>query len=73
MPQVAKISRKPRGIGIEMTSVADGITGITLSVDIKEDMSCKKFTGPNVNKSTATTLQLTEQWSGSWENYSREL
>ena len=49
--------------------VADGITGIMLFLEIcesKEDMSCKKFTGPHVNKSTATTLRLTEQWFGSW-------
>ena len=65
MPHVAKIARKPKG----MTCVADGITGIMLFLEIcesKEDMSCKKFTGPHVNMSTATTLRLTEQWFGCW-------
>ena len=58
MQHVAKIARKPRGVGMERTCVADGITGIMVFLEIcesKEDMSCKKFTGPNVNKSTATT------------------
>ena len=30
MPHVAKTARKPMGIGMEMTCVADGITGIML-------------------------------------------
>ena len=60
-----KIARKPRG----MTCAADCITGIMVFLEIcefKEGVSCKKFTGPNVNKSTVTTLRLTEQWFGSW-------
>ena len=52
-----------------MTCVADGITGIMLFLEIcesKTDMSCKKFTDPNLNKSIATILRLTEQWLRSW-------
>ena len=35
-------------------------------MNLHKDMSCKKLTGPHVNKSTATILRLTEQWFGSW-------
>jgi len=67
MPHVTKIARKPKGIGCELKSAADGMTGILLRLEIQEGadaMAKKKFA--DIHKyHTAVTLRLVEPWFGS--------
>jgi len=67
MPHVTKIARKPKGVGAELKSCADGQSGIMLRLEIQEGaeaMKDKKWA--DVYKyHTAVTLRLTEPWHGS--------
>ena len=65
MPHVTKIIRKPRGIGMEMKSLADGITGILLQLEIMEGAAAQALKPHSQHgQGTAVCLRLTTPWHG---------
>ena len=66
IPHLAKINRKPKGVGTEMKCLADGIVGIMLQLEIcegKEAEAQKMWS--HLPAGTAQTLRLSDPWHGS--------
>lgn len=67
MPHVTKIARKPKGIGAELKSAADGESGVIIRLEVqegKEAMANKEFMDRHAAH-TAITLRLVQPWFGS--------
>ena len=66
LPHVTKIPRKPEGVGAELKSCADGMSGVILSLDIMEGKECQsKKDYEELGAGSAVTLRLTQSYFGS--------
>ena len=63
-PHITKIARKPKGVGVEFKSAADGPTGILIYLEIQEgaERMQNKTYSRQYGASTAVTLRLTSNW-----------
>jgi hypothetical protein len=64
LPHATKILRKPKGVGAELKSLADGVTGILVSIDIQEGknvMDTKPFVASH-GATTGCVLRLLEPY-----------
>ena len=67
MSAVIKIKRKPKGVGCEVKTIADALSGVMINLEINEgkDIMKEKQWQREFGAGTATTLQLCEPWYGS--------
>jgi hypothetical protein len=66
LPHVTKIARKPKGVGTEIRSLADGETRIILGLEIqegKEAMATKPYS-QQYGSGTSSLLRLTQPYAG---------
>jgi hypothetical protein len=67
LPHVSKVIRKPKGVGLELKNALCCESGVMLCYEMLEGkaaMATKRFCGPSINATTATTLRLVEPWMG---------
>jgi len=65
LPHKSKVIRKPKGVGLELKNALCVQSGVMLRYEMLEGkaaMANRRFCGPGVNNSTATTLRLVEPW-----------